>query len=179
MEGMINMSKQEKIFKEERYAHREDLAGEHRIGDIGQLIFFLTFLGVWIMDTFFLKFSTIHASRASLLICIPAGIATLLVAGWLAISGLKIAFGEVRQEPRVIREGVFSIVRHPIYLGAILVYLGLLVFSLSITAALVWLIIIRFYVFLCRYEEKLLIEKYGDDYIAYIHKVPMLLPRFW
>ena len=173
------MPQQEKIFDRERHARREDLAGEHKIGDMGQLILLLIFLGVWIADTFFLKFSVILADPTSLIIRILLGIGILMVAGWLARSGLSVVFGEVRQEPQVIREGVFSIVRHQIYLGAILVYLGLLVFSLSIAAALIWVAIIGFYTFLCRHEEKLLIAKFGDDYTTYMCEVPMLLPRFW
>jgi protein-S-isoprenylcysteine O-methyltransferase Ste14 len=123
------MSQQEKIFDRERHAGRQDLAGEHKIGDMGQLVFLLIFLGVWITDTF-LKFSIILAPPLSLIIRIPLGVSILLIAGWLARSGLRVVFGEVRQEPRVIHEGVFSLVRHPIYLGAILAYLGLLVVSL-------------------------------------------------
>ena len=174
----IDMSQQEKIFDRERHAGREDLAGEHRIGDLGQLILLLIFLGIWITDTFFLKFSVILANPISLIIRIPVGIGILMIAGWSARSGLNVVFGEARQEPRVIREGVFSIVRHPIYLGAILVYLSLLVFSFSIAAVLIWVVIIGFYYSLCRYEEKLLTAKFGDDYTTYMREVPMLLPRF-
>jgi len=173
------MSQQEKIFDRERHAHRDDLAGEHKIGDLGQLIFLLIFLGVWITDTSFLRFSIILANSISLIIRIPVGIGILLIAGWLARSGLRIVFGEVRQEPGVIRDGVFSIVRHPIYLGAILVYLGLLVFSFSIAAAIIWVVIIGFYTFLCRHEERLLTAKFGNDYTTYMCEVPMLLPWFW
>lgn len=171
------MSQQENIFDRERHADREDLAGEHRIGDMGQLIFLLIFLGVWITDTFFLKFSIILVNPISLIIRLPPGIGILVIAGWLARSGLRVVFGEVRQEPGVIRDGVFSIVRHPIYLGAILVYLGLLVFSFSIAAALIWFLIIGFYTFLCRHEEKLLTAKFGEAYTTYMREVPMLLPR--
>lgn len=172
------MLQHEKKFDQESHARREDLAGEHKIGDMGQLILLLIFLGAWMTDTFFLKFSVILANPTSLIIRIPLGIGILMVSVWLARSGLSVVFGEVRQEPRVIREGVFSIVRHPIYLGAILLYLGLLVFSLSITAALIWMIIIGFYIFLCRYEENLLAAKFGDEYTTYMREVPMLLPRF-
>jgi protein-S-isoprenylcysteine O-methyltransferase Ste14 len=171
------MPQQERISDRVRYADREDLAGEYKFGDLGQLLFLLIFLGVWITDTFFLNFSLILANPISLVIRIPVGIGILVIAGWLARSGLRAVFGEVRQEPRVIREGVFRIIRHPIYLGAILAYLGLLAFSFSIAAALVWVVIIGFYYFLCRHEEKLLTAKFGADYTAYMLEVPMLLPR--
>jgi len=37
------------------FRHRDDLAGEHRLGDAGQLILFLVFMAVWITDSFFLN----------------------------------------------------------------------------------------------------------------------------
>jgi protein-S-isoprenylcysteine O-methyltransferase Ste14 len=156
---------------------RDDLAGENKLGDAGQLLLFLVFLAVWIVDSFFLKFSVVGTSPKLLFMKIPLGVGILLIAGTLAKSGLGIVFGQVRETPRVIREGVFGIVRHPIYLGAILLYLGLLVFSLSGLAAVIWVIIIIFYIYISRYEEKLLIMKYGTDYEEYKKDVPMLIPR--
>jgi len=66
--------------------------------------------------------------------------------------------------------------RHPIYLGAILFYVGLLIFSLSGLALLIWLIIIAFYHWLARHEERLLLEKFGVDYQKYVQEVPMWIP---
>ena len=76
----------------------------------------------------------------------------------------------------MIDKGVFAIVRHPIYLGSILTYLGLLCFSLSIASTAVWILIIVFYWLISRYEEKLLIGRFGDEYLEYRKKVPMLFP---
>ena len=171
------MNEDRRKFDAEYQMKREDLAGEHRLGDMGQIILFLMFLAVWIMDTFFLRYSVVATSRSFLFIRIPIAIVILCIAGYLAKSGLEIVFGHVRDEPRVIREGVFSLVRHPIYLGAILLYLGLLVFSPSMFAAMIWTIIIAFYYYISRYEEKLLIEKFGNDYKEYMREVPMLIPR--
>ncbi|MBN1265072.1 MAG: isoprenylcysteine carboxylmethyltransferase family protein [Anaerolineales bacterium] len=156
---------------------REDLAGENKLGDAGQLILFLIFLAVWIIDSFILKFSIVAVNPNLLLIRIPLGIGILFIAGYLAKSGLGIVFGQVRETPRVIREGVFKLVRHPIYLGAILLYPGLLAFSLSVLAAIIWAVIIVFYYYISRYEEKLLLEKFGSDYEEYIKEVPMFIPR--
>jgi len=55
--------------------------------------------------------------------------------------------------------------------------LALLVFSFSLCASLVWVVIIVFYIYLSRHEEKLLIEKFGDEYKRYMKQVPMFLPR--
>jgi protein-S-isoprenylcysteine O-methyltransferase Ste14 len=160
----------------DRHAGRDDLTGEHRLGDTLQLVFLAIFLAVWISDTFFLRYSTFLSGEIHYLIRFSAGTIILVFAGILARRGLRRIFGEVRRTPHVVDKGVFAIVRHPIYLGSILTYLGLLCFSLSIASAAVWAVIIVFYWFISRYEEKLLIKRFGEEYLEYRKKVPMLFP---
>jgi protein-S-isoprenylcysteine O-methyltransferase Ste14 len=82
----------------------------------------------------------------------------------------------VREEPTVITKSVFGVIRHPIYLAEILAYLGLLLMSLSLAAAAVWVGAIAFLHAISRYEEKLLLARFGDAYAAYMREVPMWLP---
>jgi protein-S-isoprenylcysteine O-methyltransferase Ste14 len=157
--------------------NRKDLTGEHLLGDLGQLILMLVFLGVWITDSFVFHYSTFLSKRIPLPIRLLLAFAILWPSWVLAKNGLKTVFGEVRSEPCVIRKGVFKIVRHPIYLGCVLFYLGLLIATLSLSAAVVWLIIIGFYLFISRHEEHLLRKRFGKAYDEYMHEVPMLIPR--
>jgi protein-S-isoprenylcysteine O-methyltransferase Ste14 len=90
--------------------------------------------------------------------------------------GLNTVFGKTREEPQVITTGVFSIVRHPIYFGSILLYLGFILLSLSLLSVLIWFIIIIFYYMISRHEEKLLTQRFGSAYEEYRKKVPMLFP---
>ena len=78
-----------------------------------------------------------------------------------------------------MRDGVFRFVRHPIYLGELLLYAGLLTLSLSLAAAVVWLVTISFLHYLSRYEERLLLARFGEAYRQYMREVPMWLPRLW
>ncbi len=160
-----------------RDSDRQDLAGEHVFSDLGQLLLLFIFLAAWIVDSFFLKYSTFISKYIPLFIRIPLSIIILFSAGYLARIGLNIVFGEVREEPVVIRKGVFSIVRHPIYLGSILLYLGLLTLTFSIIATIIWIFIIAFYYFISKHEEKLLLKEFGKDYEEYMREVPMLIPR--
>jgi len=74
---------------------------------------------------------------------------------------------------------VFNVVRHPIYLSEILLYLGFLMLSISLAAVFVWVIAILFLYFISRYEERMLLARFGQDYERYIQEVPMFIPRLW
>jgi protein-S-isoprenylcysteine O-methyltransferase Ste14 len=161
-----------------RHHHdRPDLAGEHKWGDVGQLVFALLFGGVWIADAFFLKGTIFLNALVPGYIRVPIGIVLLLLAGYLAWKGLAIVFGEERENPAVIRKNVFAVIRHPIYMSEILLYLGLLMLSLSLAATGVLLLAMIFFHLISRYEEVLLLERFGEEYEQYMRDVPMWLPR--
>ena len=168
--------KNEKGHLRKSHQHRGDLTGEHAFSDMGQLIFLVVFLIVWIADSFVFKYSTFLTQYISNYIRVPIALIVLVISGLLAWTGLKIVFRETREEPQVIISGVFSIVRHPIYLSLILLYLGFILLSLSLLSVLVWILIVVFYYIISRYEEKLLIQRFGSAYEEYKKKVPMLLP---
>ncbi|OGO08026.1 MAG: hypothetical protein A2Y92_00715, partial [Chloroflexi bacterium RBG_13_57_8] len=104
------------------------------------------------------------------------GTILLIVSIYLAYAGIKIVFLEVRKTPGVIRDGIFQFLRHPVYFSEMLFYLGLLLFSISLAGLAVWILIVAFLHFISRYEEKLLLARFGDDYRRYMNEVPMYLP---
>jgi len=107
----------------------------------------------------------------------PIGFLLLCVASYFAWSGLMIVFGEVREKPSVIRKGVFGLVRHPIYLSEVFLYLGLFMLNMSLTAGVVWIGASVFLYYLSRYEERLLLDRFGKDYESYMRDVGMWIPR--
>lgn len=158
------------------HRHSDELTGEHRLGDIGQLTLFCLFMAVWISDVF-LNYSSFLNGYVPVGIRLSLGILILIVSGCMAATGLHIVFGNQNQSQGVIRRGVFSIVRHPVYLSEIILYLGLLVINISLAAAFIWVIAIFFLHYISRYEEKLLISRFGDEYRRYMKEVPMWFPR--
>ena len=156
---------------------RDDLTGEHTVGDAGQIVLACLFAATWILDTFFFKYTTFLNQYVPLVIRIPLGVILLVLSGYLAKTGMSIVFGEKREQPGVIRKGVFNVVRHPIYLSEILLYLGFLMLSISLAAAVVWVIAILFLHCISRYEERLLLARFGEEYEQYMREVPMWIPR--
>ena len=125
------------------HQHNDKLTGEHRAGDIGQLILFLLFMALWISDML-LMYSDFLNEYVPDIVRLPIGIILLIISGYLAGTGLYIVFGKQSQSAGVIRKGVFGLVRHPIYLSEIILYLGLLMINISLAAALIWLIALFF-----------------------------------
>lgn len=166
-----------KTTREKWFEQRDDLTGEHALGDVGQIIFALLFFGTWIADSFFLKYTTQLNDIVPALVRRPIGIVLLCLSAYCAWSGMRIVFGEVRETASVIRKGVFGVVRHPIYLSEVLLYLGLFMLNMSLAAGAVWIGATAFLYFLSRYEERLLLKRFGEDYRSYMRDVGMWVPR--
>ena len=160
--------------KHEGHPH---LTGEHRWGDAVQLVLFILFLGIWITDSFVFRYSTFLREIIPEYVRIIAA-SLVLICGWyLARMGTKAVFGTTRDKPELITDGVFRIMRHPIYTGAIMFYLGAILITLSIVSAAFWLVIVAFYILIARYEEKILSEAFGEAYSDYKKKAGMLFPK--
>ena len=71
----------------------------------------------------------------------------------------------------LVTTGIYSKIRHPMFIGAILVYIGIVVIFQSIIGfLLVLFILIPFFIYSAIEEEKILSEKFKDKYTAYKKK---------
>jgi len=75
-----------------------------------------------------------------------------------------------------VDKGLYSIVRHPIYLGWIVSLVGSIAYFQSFLMLESTAIIIVFIFFYARYEEGKLVERFGKRYAKYLKKVPGFLP---
>lgn len=81
-----------------------------------------------------------------------------------------------RSESLVI-QGPQKVVRHPLYLGALLAFLGWAILTNSTSNLLATLVALIWYViFQIPFEEKELHALFGDQYAEYARNTPMLLP---
>ena len=79
----------------------------------------------------------------------------------------------------LVISGAFAFVRNPLYLGNIVLYLGIGIMSMSLFPYLQIIALIFFYVqyrLIISQEEKYLFESFGDDYADYYNSVPRLIP---
>ena len=173
------MNKEEekpKGYTRKEFDHRADLAGEHKFSDMGQLILLFSFLILWVLDSFVFKFSTFLIQYVPNYVRGILSSFILIIAGFLAFKAHGTVFGEERDEPGVIKNGLFAVVRHPMYLGSILLFLGLFLATFSLASLGFWVIIVIFYDYIASYEEKLLLAQFGEDYKNYKKSVAKWIP---
>jgi protein-S-isoprenylcysteine O-methyltransferase Ste14 len=97
---------------------------------------------------------------------------------WAALSWTSLFAGHgVLEGHELTTRGAYAVVRHPVYLGAVLIWLGLALAFLSVlTLAIALAYVIPFYILYLRVEENMMIQSFGDEYREYRKRVPMLLP---
>lgn len=83
----------------------------------------------------------------------------------------------VRSIDKIVKEGVYQRVRHPIYSADIVLVWGIFSHwpSYRALSSVIWLTVVLF--FWMRLEEKALAEKFGKDYLDYKAQAPMVVPR--
>jgi len=82
----------------------------------------------------------------------------------------------IREDHQLITHGIYHFIRHPIYLGNIMVFIGISVFTSSFYGLLIMSALIPIFLNRIRMEERLLIEEFGDAYRAYKQTTRKLLP---
>jgi len=106
-----------------------------------------------------------------LLTDIMVGIGILLIiVGWKEIH---------QSGGKVFSKGLYSYVRHPQYLGILLITLGLLIQWVTIPALIMWPILAFAYYRLAKQEESEMEQRFGEEYAAYKRRVPMFIPLFF
>ena len=145
---------------------------EKMIINIGQIIGIIAFLIVWMFDSFVFHFSDFLSKYVPWWILIIIAIPIWTLAVYLRLSGMKAVFGSRSKKPILITKGAFKITRHPNYLSLLLVYMGLIISTLSLISLIVFFISFLYYNFVANHEEKYLLETFGDKYEEYQRLVP-------
>ena len=73
----------------------------------------------------------------------------------------------------IVGNGAFRLVRHPLYLGATIGMVGIILVIQSIPSTIFGLIAILCFWIASKKEDEFNIKKFGDDYNEYMKKVPM------
>ena len=101
----------------------------------------------------------------------------LIFGGFILISaGWKVLY-EAQRRHRLASTGVYAHIRHPQYLGFILVMVGFLVQWPTILTLAMFPVLVFMYTRLARMEERDSLAQFGAAYERYMREVPSFIPR--
>jgi protein-S-isoprenylcysteine O-methyltransferase Ste14 len=163
-----------------------------KIGDILGLIsgwgYFLFLFGIWLSPQprftipllsnwlFLMPFLEISIPVVHSLIFLVMIIPVL----WFALLGVKevtLKVAETHRPEKVVTTGVYTYLRHPQYLGALLAHIAISILLSALYSFLLTPLMIIYIYLLARKEETELIKEFGDSYQEYMSRVPMFIPK--
>lgn len=113
--------------------------------------------------------------RYSALVLLLMGV-SLRLAGLAALGRQFSGYVTLQDDHRLVQTGVYSVFRHPMYLGGLLGWGGMgVVFRSYLVLPLLWLAGL-FIFFRIRQEERLLGEQFGAEFDAYRRRTWRLIP---
>ncbi len=149
-------------------------------GQIPVILFLLAVPVIYYTDISGLNGLTIKLITVLAIIISSSG---FLIRAWTIGTTPKGTSGRNTREGQVAETlntgGIYSLMRHPLYLGNYLMWTGIVVFTFNL-----WFIIIVSLLFWIYYErimfaeERFLERKFGEKYLEWSKKVPAFLPGF-
>lgn len=131
---------------------------------IGQISPFALNYNIWVM------FLSPHfmTGRLIALIGFAVFLLSLIQLLWNRVRGVGLS-----------KTGMYSVVRHPQFLGIIVVTVGLTLMALTLgggTSSILWIVQVFGYIGIARYEEAHLQKRFGESFRQYKRDVPFIFP---
>lgn len=106
-------------------------------------------------------------------------LSNLLIIGgfWLLASAWNVLY-KAQQTGTLATTGAYSHLRHPQYLGFIIIMTGFLLQWPTLPTLIMFPVLVYFYVQLAKREEREALADFGDEYRSYMKVTPGFIPKF-
>jgi protein-S-isoprenylcysteine O-methyltransferase Ste14 len=102
----------------------------------------------------------------------------LILAGFLVIGMAWRVLHEAQRRHMLAMTGPYAYVRHPQYVGFVLVLVGFLVQWPTLLTLAMFPVLVVMYARLAKHEEREMRTAFGDAYDRYAARVPAFVPRW-
>ncbi|MGE0873585.1 MAG: isoprenylcysteine carboxylmethyltransferase family protein [Burkholderiales bacterium] len=94
---------------------------------------------------------------------------------WLLASAWRVLY-EAQRAHRLATTGAYARIRHPQYIGFVLIMTGFLLQWPTLVTLAMYPILVVMYALLGKREEKEMLAQFGDEYRRYMEAVPAFIP---
>jgi len=158
--------------------HKRGVGEEHPNGHIIQLCAAIIFFLIWILDSFVFMFSIFIAKYIPFSLRIILFLCFLVLGFFLIFRSGHLLFHKEDTPSKLIKTGLYAHTRHPLYLGVLLIYLGFIIFSVSLISIVGFIIVFILYNWIATFEERDLEKLFKQEYLEYKKKVNKWIPFF-
>ena len=137
----------------------------------------VVFTLIWILDSFFLHLGMEITNNIHWILRLLLFLISLILSFKLGMSSHSRIFNHSKDTSSLVTDGVFSYVRHPMYLSILLLKLGFLLLTMSLISIIPWVISVLLYDKIASFEERELEKILGIEYVEYKKKVPRWVPK--
>lgn len=155
------------------HTHSHGLGSEHPLSHQIQFGSIIIFILCWIMDSFLLNLFSEIRNAIPLYLKIVLFVFTLAGGLYFMQKSQNIVFSA----KSIVDESVYGIVRHPLYIGSLLLCFSLAFLTMSIISFIVLIPILFLYNMIMKYEEVELEKEFGNEYTQYKKKVARWIPK--
>ncbi|MFW9916532.1 MAG: methyltransferase family protein [Candidatus Thorarchaeota archaeon] len=160
-------------------ATEQEIEREHALSHVFQLLMPIAFLTSWLLDSFVLNFSTFPSADIPLIFRLLLAAIVFIIALLLLNLSHKAIFSEGEEPSQVIDTGIMGYVRHPMYLGSMLIYIAIILTTLSLVCLFLFGIVFLIYNKMASYEEEQLEVLFGEKYSQYKTHVKKWIPKIY
>ncbi|MFW9999692.1 MAG: methyltransferase family protein [Candidatus Hodarchaeota archaeon] len=146
-------------------------------GHIYHAVMPIVFVLMWILDSIIFKISTILNNYVPFIIRLILFILVFGIALIFIELSHRALFKSHKPSDSLITNGILGHVRNPMYSGILLIYVAFILLSISIISIFLFIPVFLVYNWMANFEENILEDMFGDEYIQYKKRVPKWIPN--
>jgi protein-S-isoprenylcysteine O-methyltransferase Ste14 len=128
------------------------------------------------LSAFFLPHMVVPPDALLKFIRVMGSVFLVIGAAVFLVCAVQVYLHKLLKKGAALR-GLYSVLRHPQYLGLGLAGIGLAILWPRFLVAVLWLVMLLLYYLLAKDEERRMLHAYPDTYAPYMEKTGMVLPR--
>ena len=152
--------------------HEREMPRAHIYHAILPIVFFL----IWFLDSTIFQISTFLNDFVPFLIRLILFIVVIVIAIIFILLSHRALFKSHQPPNILITNGILGYVRNPMYFGILLIYVAFIFVSISLISIGSFIAVFLVYNWMANFEEIILENVFGKQYLEYKEKVPKWFP---
>ncbi|MFX1297703.1 MAG: methyltransferase family protein [Promethearchaeota archaeon] len=153
--------------------HEREIPNAHLFHTILPIIFII----IWFLDSNIFRISTFLNDFVDFLIRLLLFVLVFAIAITFIMLSHRSLFKSHQPPNSLITNGILGYVRNPMYLGILLIYVAFIFLSISLICIGLFIPVFLVYNWMVNFEEKILENMFGTQFLEYKKKVPKWIPN--